>query len=329
MATTHPNHHSRDVGHVAAIGPSGPEAGGGRNAWRRRLAWLDQKGSPYLYISPFFILFGAFGLFPLVFTAYVSLTDWNLLADAHPFVGLENFRELVGDSYFWNALRNTASIWVLSTVPQLLLALWLAHLLNARLRARTFFRMSLLLPNITSVVAVTVIFSQLFGRDFGLINWTLSTVGLDPVNWQSGTLSSHLAISIMVIWRWTGYNALIYLAAMQTIPDDLYESATLDGASSRQQFLFITIPMLRPTIIFTVIVSTIGGLQLFAEPLLFGGSVTGGSDRQFQTLAVYLYEQGFRNFDFGYASALAWAMFLIIVAAAAVNFLITRRIKST
>ena len=317
MATTHPNQRGRDL------------TQGEPSAWRRRLGWLDQNASPYIYVSPFFILFGVFGLFPLLFTAYVSLTDWNLLADAHPFVGLDNFRELLSDSYFWNALRNTVSIWVLSTVPQLLLALWLAHLLNARLRARTALRMSLLLPNITSVVAVTVIFSQLFGRDFGLINWTLTTVGLDPVNWQSGTLSSHLAISAMVIWRWTGYNALIYLAAMQTIPDDLYESATLDGASSRQQFLYITIPMLRPTIIFTVIVSTIGGLQLFAEPLLFGGSVTGGSDRQFQTLAVYLYEQGFKNFDFGYASALAWAMFLIIVAAAAVNFLVTRRIKST
>lgn len=293
-------------------------------------SWLDQKASPYAYISPFFILFAAFGLFPMLFTAYVSLTDWNLLQDAHPFIGLENYRFLLTDSFFWNALFNTISIWILSTVPQLFLALWLANLLNTRLRGKTLFRMSVLLPNITSVVAVAVIFSMLFGKDFGLINWTISTLGLDPVNWQSGTLSSHSAISTMVIWRWTGYNTLIYLAAMQVIPHDLYEAATLDGASNRQQFFKITIPMLRPTIIFTVIVSTIGGLQLFAEPLLFGGGgVTGGSDRQFQTLAVYLYEMGFKNFDFGYASAIAWAMFLIIVVAAGINFLITRRIQSS
>jgi cellobiose transport system permease protein len=294
-------------------------------------SWLyraDVKASPYLYISPFFLLFAALGAFPLLFTAWVSLHDWSLLADDHPFIGLQNYRELLTDSFFWNALGNTASIWVLSTVPQLIFALVLAHILNNRLRGQTLWRTGLLLPNITSVVAVTIIFGQLFGRDFGLINYVLGLFNLGQVDWQAGTATSHFAISVMVIWRWTGYNALIYLAAMQAVPDSLHEAAIIDGATSLQRLRRITIPSIRPTIIFTVIVSTIGGMQLFAEPLLFGGGgLTGGSDRQFQTLALYLFEVGFGRFDFGYASATAWLMFVVIVLAAAFNFLLIRRIR--
>ena len=289
---------------------------------------LDVKGSPYLYIAPFFLLFLGFGVFPLVFTAWVSLHDWSLLSEEHTWVGFGNYTKLFDDPAFWNALWNTVSIWVLSTVPQLLLALVLAHILNQRLRGQTFWRMSALLPNITSVVAVAIIFSQLFGRDYGLINWVLGLFGVDKIDWTADTWSSHIAISTMIIWRWTGYNALIYLAAMQAVPKELYESASLDGATSFQQLRKITMPAIRPTIIFTVIISTIGGMQVLAEPLLFGGNgLTGGSDRQFQTLALYLYEVAFGRFDFGYASASAWVMFLIIVVVAAINFCITRRLR--
>lgn len=300
--------------------------------WRARLHRLDLKASPYAYIAPFFLLFAVFGGFPLLYTGWMSLHQWNLLDTEHPFVGIDNYTRLFADPYFWNALANTGSIWVLSTVPQLALALLLAHLLNARLRTRTLFRAGMLLPNVTSVVAVAVIFTQLFGRDYGLINWVLGGLGLGHIDWQAGRASSHVAIAVMVIWRWTGYNALIYLAAMQAIPKELYESATLDGASPLQQLRQITIPMIRPTIIFTVIVSTIGGLQLFAEPLLFDsqpGSASGGSDRQFQTLTLFLYEQGFRLFEFGYAAASAWVMFLVIAVASACNYLVIRRIRST
>ncbi|MDR8413704.1 sugar ABC transporter permease [Nonomuraea sp. 3-1Str] len=304
-----------------------------RSGPRRRWAYqLDVKGSPYLYIAPFFLLFGVLGMFPLLYTAYVSLTDWNLLDPDREWVGLANYAELLADDYFWNALFNTVSIWLLSTVPQLLAALFIAHMLNRRLRARTLFRMGVLLPNVTSIVAVTIIFAQLFGRDFGMVNWALDLVGLDPIDWQAGTLSSHVAISMIVIWRWTGYNALIYLAAMQTIPEGLYEAARLDGANQLTQFRKITVPMLRPTIIFTAVVSTIGGFQIIAEPLLFQagtGNPTGGSDRQFQTVGLYLYEQGFSLYEFGYASAIAWTLCMIIVVMALVNFAVTRRIRSS
>ncbi|MGH3729584.1 MAG: carbohydrate ABC transporter permease [Micromonosporaceae bacterium] len=296
---------------------------------RRWLHRLDVKASPYLYIAPFFVLFALLGAFPLLYTAWVSLYDWSLLAEEHTFVGLGNYRELLSDGHFWNALANTASIWVLSTVPQLAFALVLAHVLNNRLRGQTFWRTGILLPNVTSVVAVTIIFGQLFGRDYGLVNWVLGFFGVGQIDWQAGTATSHLAIAVMVIWRWTGYNALIYLAAMQAVPQSLHEAAMLDGASSMQRLWKITMPAIRPTIIFTVIVSTIGGMQLLAEPLVFGGGgLTGGSDRQFQTLSLYLYEVGFGRFEFGYASATAWIMFGVIVVAATVNYLITRRIRS-
>ena len=295
-----------------------------RNALHR----FDVKASPYFYISPFFILFGLLGLFPLLYTAWVSLHEWGLLEDTHPFIGMDNYAELLKDSFFWNALVNTASIWVLSTVPQLIFALILAHVLNSRLRGETLWRTGLVLPNITSVVAVAIIFGQLFSRDYGIVNWVLGLFGAGHIDWDAGTATSHVAISAMVIWRWTGYNALIYLAAMQAVPDSLHEAAIIDGASSFQRLLRITIPSIRPTIIFTVIISTIGGLQILAEPLLFGGgNLTGGSDRQFQTLALFLYQTAFFQLDFGYASATAWLMFLIIVIVAAVNFSIIRLIR--
>jgi cellobiose transport system permease protein len=299
-------------------------------ARRSRFHRLDRKLSPYLYVLPFFVLFGLFGAFPLGYTAWVSLYDWDFLAESHTWIGLDNYTRLLGDDTFWNAVVNTAQILVLSTVPQLVLALLLAYVLSHRLRGPTFWRMSALLPNITSVVAVTIIFGQLFGRDFGLINWVLEAVGLGRIDWQAGEASSQIAIATMVIWRWTGYTALIFLAAMQAVPRDLYAAAALDGATSFQQLRKITIPAIRPTIVFTVIVSTIGGMQVLAEPLLFGGgAISGGSDRQFQTLSLYLYEVGFNRWEFGYASAAAWVMFALILVIAGVNYLITSRLRGT
>jgi len=300
---------------------------------RSRLHGVDAKASPYLYVSPFFVLFGIFGLFPLGYTAWVALTDRTLL-DPHPhFVGLRNFTTLIHDSYFWNAVENTLGIWVISTVPQLLIALWLAHLLNTKLRARTFFRMCVLLPQVTSLVAVALIFTQLFSRDYGLVNYGLGAVGIHHIDWEAGRLSSWVALSVMVTWRWAGYNALIYLASMQGIPDDLYEAAAIDGAKAWRQFWHVTVPMLRPTIIFTVIVSTIGGLQLFTEPYLFEPlkqGATGGSARQYQTVVMYLYEKAFAGtqFNFGYAAAIGWGLFLLIALISLVNFLLVRRIRT-
>ncbi|MFD5428869.1 carbohydrate ABC transporter permease [Streptomyces sp. NPDC127084] len=286
--------------------------------------------APYAYVAPFFTLFAAFGLFPLMYTAFVSLYRVELQTPGDmEWRGLGNYAALLNDQYFWTALRNTFTIGVLSTVPQLVMALGLAHLLNYRLRGRTFLRTAMLLPYATSVAAATLVFAQLFGRDFGLVNYVLGLVGIGSVDWQTGTLASQIAVSTIVIWRWTGYNALIYLAGMQSIPPELYEAAEMDGASRWRQFFHVTLPGLRPTILFTVVVSTIGATQLFGEPLLFEGSMSGGISHQYQTLGLYMYEQGWGFFHLGRAAAIAWVMFLLILVLVGVNTLIAHRRSRT
>ena len=296
------------------------------------LSRLNGTCTPYLIIAPFFLVFGVFGLYPLLYTAWVSLHDWQLIDGDQGFIGLDNYTTLLADANFWNALGNTLSLFVLSTVPQLLAALGLAAVLDRGLRGRMFWRAGVLLPNVISVAAVALVFAQLYGRDFGIVNYLLGLVGVDPVDWHAETWASHLAISSMVMWRWTGYNALIYLAAMQSVPRDMHEAALIDGASKWRTFWAITVPSIRPTILFTVITSTIGGMQLFVEPQLFdpGGTATGtgGSDRQFQTLVMYLYEKGFRLFDAGYSATIAWVLFLVVLVIAGINFSVTRRIAS-
>ncbi len=163
----------------------------------------------------------------------------------------------------------------MATIPQLLLALTLANWLNRKLRFRTALRMGILLPNITSVAAVGIVFGFIFAERYGLANYLLQLVNLDGIEWRQNRWSAWTAIAFMVDWRWTGYNALIYLAAMQAIPKDLYESASLDGASPARQFWRITVPLIQPTILFTVIISTIGGMQLFTEPLMFNYGAAG------------------------------------------------------
>ena len=168
-------------------------------------------------VAPFFVLFGIFGLFPLLYTAWVSAHDWSLLAGDQGWLGLGNYSELMQDKDFWNAMLNTFGMFVVATVPQLVLAMVLAQMLNSRLRAATAWRMGILLPNVTSVAAVGIIFTMMFSRDFGLFNWILGHVGVDPIAWQDHRWSSWLAISTMVDWRWTGYNALIFLAAIAVL----------------------------------------------------------------------------------------------------------------
>ncbi|MFS0884673.1 carbohydrate ABC transporter permease [Aeromicrobium sp. 179-A 4D2 NHS] len=296
---------------------------------RRKLA--RQQGAGLSFVSPYFVVFAVFGLFPLVYTAWVSMHEWTLLAGKVEFIGFDNYRELLGDDAFWRALVNTFGIFVLATVPQLVLATVLAQMLNTGLRARTFWRMGVLLPNVASVAAVGIIFGLIFARDYGIANWLLGLVGVDEIDWRAHRWSSWIAIATMVDWRWTGYNALILLAALQSVPKELYEAARLDGASAWRQFWSVTVPMLRPTLIFVTIVATIGGIQLFTEPLLFNpgaNAISGGNQGQFQTVAMYLVQQAFTGQRFGYASTIAWVLFLVIAVVAAINLLLLRRIRS-
>jgi cellobiose transport system permease protein len=319
-------------GRRAGIPGAGPTAD--RRAPRifggpKRVPWRE-RFAPYVYIAPFFLLFAVFGLLPFLFTFYIALFDWNPIGD-HTFIGAANFTRLLQDPRFWNATKNTISIWFLSTVPQLLGALLLAHLLNhARLRCAAFFRMSILVPYITSVAATTIVFAQIFDRDYGILNWLLGLFGVQHIDFVESGWGSYVLIAAMVAWRWFGFTTLLYLAALQAIPRELYEAARVDGAGEWRQFRHISVPLLRPIIIFTVVTSTIGGLQIFTEPLLVSPSapLTCGPVRQCQTLTLFLYEQGFGQFKFGYAAAVGVALFVMIIAISLINFLLSTRIRS-
>ncbi|MFN3708510.1 carbohydrate ABC transporter permease [Microcella sp.] len=300
-----------------------------RVAFSQKLSRWDVKVSPYLYISPFFILFAITGLFPLVYTAWVSVHEWNLIGGQGDFVGFDNFAFVLNQTPFWIALRNTFSIFVISAVPQVAFALVVAAVLDQNLRAKTFWRMGVLLPFVVAPVAVTLIFSNMFGDQYGLINTLLGNVGIDPIGWHSDVLASHIAIATMVNFRWTGYTALILLAAMQAIPRDYYEAAAIDGAGPVRRFFSITIPQLRPTLIFVVVTSTIGGLQIFDEPRLYDQFGQGGANSQWMTITLYLYNLGWGQLNFGRAAAVAWLLFLIIVIVGLINLAITRTIASS
>jgi cellobiose transport system permease protein len=293
-------------------------------SFSHRLSKWDLKISPYLYISPFFIMFAIVGLFPIAYTAVISFMDWDLVRNSGTWVGFDQYVWILTQPHFWTALRNTLSIFVLSSVPQLIVALFIAAVLDRNIRAKTFWRMSVLLPFVVAPVAVGLIFTAIFADNFGLVNTWLGNLGLPGIPWHKDPFWSHIAIATMVNYRWTGYNTLILLAAMQAVNRDYYEAATVDGAGPARQFFSITLPSLKPTLIFVIITSTIGGLQIFDEPRVYDQFGRGGAGQQWLTIALYLYDIGWGQWNFGRAAAMAWILFLIIVAFGVVNMLLTR-----
>ncbi len=318
---------------IATAGRS-PEGGRPVTARERRryaLSRLDLKLSPYLYIAPFFIIFAVVGLFPLLYTGYISVLKWDPIEQSGKFVGLDNYAFIFSDVHFWNALRNTFSIFLLSSIPQIVCALVIAGVLDQNLKGKTFWRMAVLLPYVMMPVAIGVIFSHLYADQTGVMNHLLTSIGLPAVPWHTDTFAAQVAIATMVNFRWTGYNTLILLAGMQAIPRDLYEQASIDGAGRIRQFFSITIPQLRPTLIFVIITSTIGGLQIFDETQMYnpGTNQLGGSDDQYLTLTGYLFNLGWRQVGhISRAAAVGWVLFLIIVILAIVNFVISSRIAT-
>nr|WP_307045033.1 sugar ABC transporter permease [Agromyces ramosus] len=295
-------------------------------SFSQRLSRWDLKVSPYLYISPFFIMFLVVGIFPIAFTAVISFMDWDLVRNSGEFVGFDQYVWILGQPQFWTALRNTFSIFLLSSVPQLIAAVFIAAMLDRNIRSKTFWRMGVLVPFVMAPVAVALIFSNMFGDNHGLVNSVLTDLGLPAIQWHKDAFWSHVAISTMVNFRWTGYNTLILLAAMQAVPRDYYEAATVDGAGAFRQFRSITLPSLKPTLIFVIITSTIGGLQIFDEPRMFDQFGRGGAAQQWLTITLYLYDIGWGQWNFGRAAALAWILFLIILIIGLINLLVTRRL---
>ncbi|MFJ7995626.1 carbohydrate ABC transporter permease [Streptomyces sp. NPDC096310] len=298
-----------------ATGGRRERAGGPRGRWRRHLP-------SYLAISPYYLLFAVFGAFPVFFSLYLSFQDWDGIGDMR-FVGLQQYYWLLHDPVFWHSILNTFEIWFLSTVPMLFLSLGLAFLLHSQVRFSATYRVAYFIPNVTSMVAMTIVFGSVFAQT-GLANSLLKGIGLDGVGWLSSSLGIKSALSIMIIWRWVGYNALIFLAGLQAIPTELFEAARVDGANSRQLLFRVVVPQLRPVILFAVITSTINGLQIFTEPqVLFysddPGS-TGGPGQEGMTIVLYLWQRSFNDLQFGYGAAMGWLLFAIIALFAIINW---------
>jgi len=284
----------------------------------------------YLAISPFFLVFVGFNLIPVFFTLYLAFQRWDGLGDMQ-FVGLDQFKFLIHDPTFWLSVRNTIIIWVLGTLPMLFVAMIIAVLLNAGVRFTPFYRIAYFLPNVTSLVAVALFFFAIFSSSNGLVNAVLHLMHLPQVQWLQNPFAIKVVIALLMSWQWTGYNAIIYLAGLQTIPGQLYEAAQLDGAGPVRIFRHITIPLMRPIILFTLIVSTVTGLQSFTEPqVLFGSTASvnpnsGGPGQAGLTMMLYFYHQAFDNNDYGYGAAIVWALFLLILLFVVINWRLVAR----
>ena len=270
----------------------------------------------YAYIAPFYILFTIFGLFPMVAGLVLSFFRWDGLSDMH-FLGLQNYQNLFADSLFWKALGNTLFIGIIAHIPILLGGLVLAYILNSKLvKGENIFKTIYFMPMVTSSVAVSIIFSSMFGYNYGVINYFLSLFGEQPINWLGGDGSLiKVAVIVMFAWKWIGWNMVIYLAGMQGISNDIYEAASIDGASHVDVVFRILIPLLKPIILFTLIQSTIGMFNLFTEPfVLTGNSWTGGTNNGALTLMIYLLNKAPQGGNlYGYASACAYVITVMII----------------
>jgi len=278
----------------------------------------------YLFISPFYLLFAVFALFPPVFGLYISFFNWNGLT--HPtFVGLQNYDRILHSTIFWDSLANTIEIALLASVPGLVLALLVAFVLDRYVdRLRNAYLTILFTPVVASTPAIALLFQLMFDPSHGVVDAGLHAVGLPAVNWLGGTIALKFTVAILLIWRWLGYNAVIYLAGLQAVPEELYEAAAIDGASGRHVFRYVTLPQLRPVVLFTTVLSTIGILQLFTEPYLLAGA-NGGTNQTLLTMMMNMYNNAFSYFRFGYASALGIVLFIVALLGTLVNVVIGRR----
>lgn len=280
------------------------------------LTTLKKNRVAYVYIAPFYILFSIFGLFPMIAGFFLSFFRWDGMSAMH-FLGLTNYINLFKDVLFWKALGNTLFIGIIAHIPILLGGLVLAYILNSKLvKGQNIFKTIYFMPMVTSAVAITIIFQNLFGNNYGLINWVLSLFGEKPINWLGGDGSLiKVAVIVMFAWKWIGWNMVIYLAGMQGISNDIYEAARIDGASNSRIVFSIVIPLLKPIILFTLIQSSIGMFNLFTEPfVLTNSSWTGGVNNGGLTLMMYLLNKAPQGGTaYGYASAVAYVITIMIV----------------
>jgi multiple sugar transport system permease protein len=272
------------------------------------------------FVSPWIIGFLAFTLVPVVLSFYYSLSDYSLLQPP-AYIGLDNYRELAADPVFWKALRNTGYYAAIALPVGLLMALWVALLLNAPIRGVSIYRTIVFLPSLVPLVASAMLWLWMFNSKLGLVNTALIGLGVsNPPGWLTDTAWAMPALIIMSVWG-VGNTVVIFLAGLQDVPRDLYEAAEIDGAGPARQLFHVTLPMLSPVIFFNLIMAIIGALQVFGAPFIMTG---GGPARATYFYTMYLYDNAFSYLRMGYASAMAWVQLLIVLALTGIAFLSSR-----
>jgi ABC-type sugar transport system permease subunit len=274
--------------------------------------------------APFAAILAVFLLLPILASLAISFTSFSIgnIQDwtSAQFVGFDNYTKLFGDDTFVRSLRNTAYFVLVGMPCTIVIGLLLAVALNQGIgKLRAFFRVGFYLPVVTSIVAIAVVWRYMLDPDVGILNAALAQVGITGPDWLGNPNTTMPSIIALGVWRNIGNAMVIFLAALQTVDPHLYEAARVDGAKGRQLFRHVTVPMLRPAILFVTVITTIGYLQVFEEPFVMTGP-TGGPDQSGLTTSLFVYQQGFRFFNLGYASAAAYTLFMFIVVLAIIQF---------
>ena len=279
----------------------------------------------YFYITPFFIVFLLFSLFPILYSFVLSFCDMDVLSGRFTFVGMRNYQRLFESGYFFKSIGNTLLIWIMSIIPQLSIAFVLALILsNKWFRGRFLLRNIYYFPNLVTPVTIGLLFGAMFSYPGGAVNNIITMLGLEAVDFQNNQMLARMVIAIAICWKNFGFNIIYFTAGINSISDDVLEAAEVDGASNWQKITRITLPLMRPILIYVLVTSVIGGLQMFDESHLVFKSVPGDAT---VTMVKYLYDSAFERFQFGYAAAVAYGIFVIIIIASVFSLLVTKEKK--
>lgn len=289
----------------------------------------SHTAAAWLFLAPALSVIGIFFVIPVLAALLLSFTDFDIYAlgnlDYFRFVGFQNYIRIFDTPLFWTALQNTFYFVLVGGPLSVAVSLGTALMLNSKLaKYKSFFRTVYFLPVVTSLIAVAIVWRYLYHPAHGLLNYLLSFFDIAPIDWLGNPHIAMPAIIILAVWKNFGYNMLIFIAGLQNISEDLYEAAHLDGASAWQQFKEITLPMLKPTTVFVVMITVIGYFQLFAEPYVM---TQGGPLNSTMSIVLLMYEQGFRWWSIGFAAAIAFVLFIIIMFFTLIQILLQRSVK--
>lgn len=278
---------------------------------------LRKTYTPYLFLLPALIFMGIFLFYPIVDVFRLSFTDYNMITEAS-FLGAQNYKNLLNDPLFWKTLKNSF-IYLIGVVPLLvILPIFIAVLVNRELKGIKWFRAAYYIPVVTSMVVVGIMWKWLY-KGNGLLNYILMSIGLinDPISWLTSTQYALYSVMAVTIWKGLGYYMVIYLAGLQSIPQELYEVAKIDGANWWQKHLYVTVPLLKPSILFVTVLSSIAAMKVFTEVYVM---TKGGPINSSKTLVFYIYEKAFENLNLGYAAAMGFVLFIVIFILSYINF---------